>query len=124
MVVTVPSALVMVAMATGVALRFGSALTGRLRSHSTTGLAVVPATVLSLAKLGQVVRKGQAQLGPERRVVGPPVRERGYRTGFRPRFRVWFGHANQSRIARFSWSFGATLADRRTGLGMEIMPGQ
>jgi hypothetical protein len=37
-----------------------SALTGRMSGHSTAGLAVVPATVLSLANLGEVVREREA----------------------------------------------------------------
>jgi hypothetical protein len=55
----------------------GSALTGRISRHSTTGLAVVPAAGLLFAQLDKRIGHCQPQLGCERGVVGAPVGEEG-----------------------------------------------
>jgi hypothetical protein len=66
MIVVVP---VMVRMVS----RGGSALTGRIGRHSTTGLAVVAAASLALAQLDEGVGRGHPQLGSEGCVVRSPV---------------------------------------------------
>jgi hypothetical protein len=66
----------------------GSALTGRVGRHSTTGLAVVAATRLPLAQLDQGVGHGQPQLDRERGVIADPVVEHGVRAGVRPGFLI------------------------------------
>lgn len=59
MAVRVPIIVIMT-MAGGVPMRIRPALTGRVRRHSAAGLAVVSATVLTLANLGQIIREGEA----------------------------------------------------------------
>jgi hypothetical protein len=59
----------------------GAALTGRRGRHSTTGLAVIPATVLVLTDLQQVVGYRHPQLRRKGRFVTVPVREGGPGTG-------------------------------------------
>jgi hypothetical protein len=73
--------------------RRGTALTGRLRRHSTAGLTVVAAAVLSLANLDEVVREHHSQLRRERRIVRGPVRQGGAKA--RPWSRVRFRHAEE-----------------------------
>jgi hypothetical protein len=49
------------------------ARTGRRGRHSTTGLAVVSATVLSSAEFDQVVRENHSEFRRERSVEGAPI---------------------------------------------------
>jgi hypothetical protein len=81
MIVMVVVAAMVVMMIVRVVTGRVAALTGRLGPHSTAGLAVVAATVLPGADLGEVVRDDHPQLRGERRVVGGPVRERGAEAG-------------------------------------------
>jgi hypothetical protein len=69
------------------------AFTRRRGTHSTAGLAVVAATVLPGAELGEVVREHEAQLGGERCVVGLPVGDRRCEAGPWPWVRIRSGHA-------------------------------
>jgi hypothetical protein len=76
MVVTVVMIVIM-----GVFVAGGTALTGRRRRYSTSGLAVVSAAILPGAQLGPVVRDRHAKLGGERSVVRLPVCAKGTEAG-------------------------------------------
>ena len=57
--------------------RGGSALTGRIGRHSTTGLALVAAASLAPAQLDEGVGRSHPQLGGEGGVIGGPVGQEG-----------------------------------------------
>ena len=73
-------------------VRGGSALTGRVSRHSTTGFAVVAAASLAFAQLEEGVGRGQPHLGRERGVVGGPFGKDGARVRFRPGFLTGLWH--------------------------------
>lgn len=72
---------VVVVVTRGLLTASGPALTGRGRRHSTSGLAVMPATALVLTDLQHVVGYRQSQLGGKGRVIGGPVRQGDPGTG-------------------------------------------
>lgn len=74
----------------------GPALTGRRGRHSTAGLAVVPAAVLPVPNLGEVVLDRHAQLAEERRVVSPEVGDGDFGAWLRSRLWVWLSHVRES----------------------------
>src|SRR6185437_6722308 len=79
---------VLVAMTVRIVRCTGSALTGRVGWHSTTGLAVVSATSLASAQLDQGVGHGHPQLDPERGVITGPVGNHRPAAGLRPGFLI------------------------------------
>jgi len=83
---------VLVAMTVRIVRCTGSALTGRVGWHSTTGLAVVSATSLASAQLDQGVGHGHPQLDPERGVITGPVGNHRPAAGLRPGFLIGLCH--------------------------------
>jgi len=79
---------VLVAMTVRIVMCSGSALTGRVGRHSTTGMTVVAATTLAIAQLDHSVGHGLLQLHAERGVIAGPVGEHRPGTGVRPRFLI------------------------------------
>jgi hypothetical protein len=73
MVMVVMVIVVMVVIVMRVPFSGGIALTGRRCGHSTPGLTVVPATILSITYLGPVVGEQHPELGGKWSVVGRPV---------------------------------------------------
>jgi hypothetical protein len=82
-----------VRMITGV----GTALTGRVGRHSTTGLAVVAAASLLVAEFDKGVGRGHPHLGGQRGVVRHPVGNEGPRVWLQPRFLTWLWHNSNVR---------------------------
>jgi hypothetical protein len=70
----------------------GSALTGRLAPHSTAGLAVMAAALLTVANLEEVVGYDHPKLGAEGRLIGRPVGEHGAKAGFWSTSRIRLSH--------------------------------
>ena len=88
---------VLVAVGVGVLVGVGSALTGRRGSHSTAGLAVIPAAVLPVPNLGHVVLERHAQLAEERRVVSHEVRDGDSGAWLRSRLGALLRHDTESK---------------------------
>jgi hypothetical protein len=82
-----------VAMAVVVRIVFsGAALTGRLGPYSTAGLAVMAATLMTVANLEEVVGYDHPKLGAEGRLMGRPVGEEGAKAGFWSTSRIGLSH--------------------------------
>jgi hypothetical protein len=88
----VVAVVVLAAMTVRIVVCGGSALTGRVGRHSTTGLAVVAAATLALAHFNQGIGHGHSQLDPERGVITGPVGEHRPGAGLRPGFLIGLWH--------------------------------
>ena len=91
----------------------GTALTGRLRRHSAAGLTVVPAAVLPLADLDQVVGHHHPQLRGKWRVVRAPVGKSRSQAGLWSWFMV--RHVAKSRDGDRRAPLSGYLPAPRTG---------
>ena len=89
-IVMVMAVWMVVAVRMVVLLGVGFARTGRRCLHSTARLAVIPAAVLAISDLVQVVLDGHAQLRGEGCFVGAPVRPGRSETRLWPWMRIWF----------------------------------